>query len=124
MIQAWVAELDGTVVGHVILSEPNGEDAVRMWKERSAASDDEIAVIARLFVHPNARGRGIGQQLTIAAGMYAAEQGRRCVFDVMTKDQDAIRLYERLGCKRLGVTTHRFGEGREVPAICYVAPQP
>jgi ribosomal protein S18 acetylase RimI-like enzyme len=41
----------------------------------------------------------------------------------MEKDQDAIRLYERLGLKKIGTATHHFGEGRETSAICYVVPE-
>lgn len=122
MIGAWVAELDGRLVGHVILSEPQGEDAVVMWQAQSGATDTEIAVLARLFVHPDARGHSAGRQLTTAAALHAAKIGRRCVFDVMTKDTVAIQLYERLGCERLGETMHVFGDSQQVPAICYVAP--
>lgn len=44
------------------------------------------------------------------------------VLDVMTKDAAAIRLYERLGWRRLGSTQHDDGKGRLVPAACSVGP--
>ena len=53
---------------------------------------------------------------------FAKRQGLRLVLDVMTKDTDAIRLYERLGWARIGETTHRYGDGLRTPAVCYVSP--
>lgn len=44
------------------------------------------------------------------------------VFDVMLKEQRAIRLYEALGCQRLGTITHHHSDGLEEPAAVYVAP--
>ena len=93
-----------------------------MLMDRTSLTDSEIAVVARLFVVPGARRRSLGQRLASAAFSYAGTQGRRVVFDVMAKDQDAIRLYERLGCTRLGETSHHFGNGQAVLAYCYAAP--
>jgi ribosomal protein S18 acetylase RimI-like enzyme len=43
-------------------------------------------------------------------------------FDVMLKDQAAIRLYEATGCKRLGIIDHHHSDGKTEPAAVYVAP--
>jgi ribosomal protein S18 acetylase RimI-like enzyme len=59
-----------------------------------------------------------------AAQDYASRNGLQLVLDVMVKDASAIRLYERLGRREIGRTTHRFGAGRRVEAVCYVAPGP
>jgi ribosomal protein S18 acetylase RimI-like enzyme len=124
LLNAWVAELDGEIVGHVAVSEPQpGDDAVRLWMEQADDKADDIAVLGRLFVKRSARGRSIGEQLARAAVMEMATQKKRMVLDVMEKDQDAIRLYERLGLKKIGVATHHFGEGQETSAICYVVPE-
>lgn len=82
-----------------------------------------MAVLARLFVRSQARGHAIGERLMRAATDYAERHGLRLVLDVMTKDQAAIRLYERLGWQPLGETTHAFGDGQEIPAVCYVSPE-
>ncbi|GAA4209981.1 GNAT family N-acetyltransferase [Actinocatenispora rupis] len=123
LLEAWVAEEGGEVLGHAAACEPRGEAAVTMLIDQTGMTEDQIAVIARLFVVPRGRGKSFGQRLAFAAFEYAQRLGRRIVFDVMTKDQAAIRLYERLGCVRLGTTTHVFGDGQEVPAYCYVAPE-
>ena len=53
---------------------------------------------------------------------YGREHDLRLVLDVMAKDAAAMRLYERLGWRKIGETTHHFGNGESIPAVCYVAP--
>lgn len=123
LMNAWVAELDGEIVGHVAMSEPQpSDDGARLWMEQSDDKAEDIAVLGRLFVKRSARGRSIGEQLARAAVTDSAAQGKTLVLDVMDKDQDAIRLYERLGLKKIGVATHHFGDGDTITAICYVVP--
>lgn len=123
LMQAWVAGEPDRILGHVAMCEPRGEAAVTMLVAGTDLTEAEIAVVARLFVVPSARRRSLGQRLAAAAFGYAADRGRRVVFDVMAKDRDAIRLYERLGCVRLGATSHRFGDGETTTAYCYAAPE-
>jgi ribosomal protein S18 acetylase RimI-like enzyme len=124
LVGAWVAELDGEIVGHVAVSEPKpGDDAVRLWLEQSDDKIEDVAVLGRLFVKRSARGRSIGQDLAKAAVTDSATNGKTLVLDVMDKDQDAIRLYERLGLKKIGEAKHKFGEGQEITAYCYVVPR-
>ncbi|GGO47918.1 hypothetical protein GCM10012287_21690 [Streptomyces daqingensis] len=122
VLQAWIAELDDHVVGHVALGHPNGEDAVSLWLDQSDSAESEVAVLARLFVAPEARRMALGRRLTQAAMDYADEKGLRLVLDVMAKDTAAMRLYEALGWQRIGVSKHTYGEGQETDAICYVSP--
>ncbi|MGW5197185.1 N-acetyltransferase family protein [Streptomyces spiralis] len=124
ILQAWVAEKDGKIVGHAMLSRPQGEDAVRMWIEQSGDTADHVAVGARLFVTPEARSEGLGERLIRAAFSYAQGHGLRVVLDVMAKDKAAIRLYERIGMQRIGTAKHSYGERQEVEAVCYVSPEP
>jgi ribosomal protein S18 acetylase RimI-like enzyme len=122
-IAAWVAELDGRIVGHVALSEPQPNDAAAtVWTAHADNLADDVAVLGRLFVHPQARGHALGEQLARTATDYANEHGLRLVLDVMTKDAAAIRLYERLGWQRIGTTQHDDGRGHAIDAYCYVSP--
>ncbi|UJW33664.1 GNAT family N-acetyltransferase [Saccharothrix sp. AJ9571] len=124
LLHAWVAELDGRIVGHAVLTAPTGSaDAVRIWREQ-APGDERVAVLGRLFVLPEARGHALGERLARAAMELAQAQGLRLVLDVVDKDVAAIRLYERLGWQRIGTADHRFGDGRSITAYCYVAPLP
>ncbi len=122
LLQAWVAEASGEVVGHAALCEPRDEAAVAMLIEQEGLREEQIAVVARLFVAPKGRGQALGQALAAAAFHHSRPLGRRIVFDVMTKDRAAIHLYERLGCVRLGSTIHTFGDNQQVHAYCYASP--
>ncbi len=118
LVDAWVAEADGKVVGHLCVTAERGEDAARLWQARDGRP---VGIMARLFVHPDARGHSLGEGLTVAAMKDAHERGTRLVLDVMEKDRAAIRLYERLGWDRLGEISHVVGD-RRVPAFAYVSP--
>jgi len=123
LLNAWVSGTPNKILGHVAICAPQGEAAVSMLIEQTGLAEERIAVMARLFVVPAARGKNLGQGLATAAAAYAWSRDLRVVFDVMAKDKTAIRLYERLGCQRLGTTLHQFGDGQQVPAYCYVAPE-
>ncbi|MFD9071706.1 GNAT family N-acetyltransferase [Streptomyces lasiicapitis] len=124
LIHAWVAVMAGRVVGHAGVGESCGDEAAAVWFERSGEDDSQVVVAARLFVAPEARGTGLGERLTKTVMDYARGHGVRLVFEVMTKDAAAIRLYEKLGCQEVGRITHRYGEGQQTNAVCYVWPAP
>lgn len=122
LLAAWVAELDGNVVGHVAINSPQpGEEVARLWRKKSGYDDSDIGVLARLFVAREARTASAGKRLMEAATAYAQERHLRLVLEVLTKDAAAIRLYERLGWQRIGEAVHTFG-GKQVDAVCFVAP--
>jgi ribosomal protein S18 acetylase RimI-like enzyme len=123
VITSWVAELGGSIVGRVAIMRPQGEDAVSMWMQQSDDSEDQIGVLARLFVVKTARKHAAGERLMQAAMGYGSEHGLRLVLDVMTKDAATIRLYERLGWREIGRAPHHYGNGQSIDAVCYVAPQ-
>lgn len=124
VLRAWVADLNGKIVGHVSVSSPQIDDAAaQLWSESSESRECGVAVLGRLFVIASARGFSVGERLIQAATKYADELGVRLVLDVMSKDKAAIRLYERLGWKRIGAVSHEAGHGEAVPAVCYIAPR-
>ncbi|WP_433301040.1 GNAT family N-acetyltransferase [Actinoplanes sp. CA-030573] len=122
LMAAFVASEPKGLLGHAAVCEPNGDAAVAMLVARTGATESEIAVLARLFVGPKARGRGVGRMLAEAALAYASASRLRAVFDVMEKDRTAISMYERMGCVLLGRTLHHVADGRTIPALCYAAP--
>ncbi|MGY0017369.1 N-acetyltransferase family protein [Streptomyces sp. cg35] len=124
VLAAWVAVDEGRVVGHISVMQPHGEDAVVLWQEQSGDPQEGIAVLARLFVVREARRKAAGERLMRAAMDYGQRQERRLVLDVMTKDVAAMRLYERLGWRRIGEAVHQYGDGQSINAVCYVSPDP
>jgi GNAT superfamily N-acetyltransferase len=123
-IAAWTATVDDQPVGQVSLTEADAsDDAAQVWTSQTAGLLADIAIVVRLFVDPDHRGSGAGRELMRAAFEHARRLRKRVVFDVMLKDERAIRLYEALGCQRLGFITHDYGEGLQEPAAVYIAPE-
>ena len=126
---AWVAELDGRVVGQAALHRAEGEPVLALAQEATGLPADRFAVLARLLVHPDARGRGVGRALVRTAVQRARETGRRAVLDVLQSTTGPARLYESEGWTRLGPTTldlSSLGYG-DVPPLqlwVYLAPEP
>ena len=72
---AWVGELGGKVVGHVLITTPqDGDAAAKAWADEDNPVES-TAVLGRLFVLPEARGHSLGKQLVRATSAYADEQG-------------------------------------------------
>ncbi|WAL96496.1 GNAT family N-acetyltransferase [Streptomyces sp. Je 1-369] len=129
-IGAWVAELDGRVVGHVALSRPGpGDAAPGLWGREEAVTEavavteaEAVAVMSRLYVAPDARGHGIGALLMGRALREARGRGLRPVLDVVSSDRSATALYERMGWQLLGVVEQEWEPGQRVVLHCYAAP--
>lgn len=129
---AWVAvddESDGRVVGQVALHRAEGEPVLALAQAATGLPADRLAVLARLLVHPDVRGRGVGRSLVQTATQRAHETGRRAVLDVLQSTSGPARLYESEGWTRLGPTTldlAALGYG-DVPPLqlwVYLAPEP
>lgn len=112
-IRSWTAVVDDAPVGQITLTSADpDDDTARIWTEHTGGLTSELIVIARLFVDPDHRTIGVGRKLMHAALDHARNLARPVALDVMAKDRDAIRLYERLGGHRLGKITHRHTSGR------------
>lgn len=119
-IQSWTAVEGDQPIGQVTLTRPTSEDdAARVWRDRTGGDVDRLAVPVRLFVDPDHRGSGAGRLLMEVAFEFARTRGLDVAFDVMLKDQAAIRLYERLGAQRIAGLTHRYGDGFTEPAAVF-----
>jgi GNAT superfamily N-acetyltransferase len=120
---AWVAVdgegSDARVVGQVALHRAEGEPVLALAQEATGLPAERLAVLARLLVHPDARGRGIGRALVRSATARARATGRRTVLDVLQSTTGPARLYESEGWTRLGPTSldlSGFGYG-DVPPL-------
>ncbi|MER7779975.1 GNAT family N-acetyltransferase [Streptomyces sp. NPDC096191] len=123
LLAAWVAELDGHVVGHIGLSRSGeGDAAPALWSRREGASIERTAVISRLFVSPTARGHGIGAHLMARAVEDAQQRALHPVLDVMASDTAAAALYERLGWTLLATVEQQWSPTQTVTVHCYAAP--
>lgn len=81
--RAWVATIDDVVVGYLV-----------------CAIDTDRARITDLFVHPDARELGFGDELLAAALAAARVAGARTLeAEALPGDRDMKNLYERAGIK-------------------------
>ncbi|WP_328582318.1 GNAT family N-acetyltransferase [Streptomyces sp. NBC_00370] len=121
LIGAWVAELDGRVVGHVGLSGGTEDDiAPRLLSDRAAAPlVAATGVVSRLFVAPGARGHRIGALLMARVVAEARTRQLRPVLDVVATDTAAVALYERLGWELLGTAEEQWGPEQKVTLRAY-----
>ena len=93
-----VAELDDAVAGYVRLKPPT-----------HLPENAHVTHVSGLAVHPAARRRGVAAALMTAAEPFARARGaRKLSLRVLSTNQPAMRLYERLGFEREGVQRGEF----------------
>lgn len=108
--RAWVAELDGEVVGHVAvyaLDDPMAA-AFAAAAFAAAAVTEEIAELAVLFVGTTAIGTGVGGLLHDTAVAWIRSTGRLPVLDVAPAHDRALALYRRRGWREVGEASPPF----------------
>jgi GNAT superfamily N-acetyltransferase len=120
---AWVADEDGVVIGHVTLHRSSQPAVVDLACEVLGCDPDQLGVVARLMVAPNARRLGIAQALIDVATEEARATGLHPMLDVVTDHVAAIALYERLGWTNVGVVTAEVVRGHVVEEIVFLAPE-
>lgn len=101
LLGAWVVEHESRLVGHVSLCSAASESSASLWSSACDVPPEQLAVIARLFAAPSARGRGVGAALLDVACDEARSRGLRPVLDVLDLNQRAMALYERKGWRRI-----------------------
>lgn len=119
---AWVAELDGAIVGHVALHDARGHPALAAGQRRTGLPADRLTVLARLLVSTEHRRSGIARQLLSTAIRHAHATGRRPLLDVVRDDAGPVGLYESMGWDRLEPLTLDLGPGRELDLWVYLGP--
>jgi GNAT superfamily N-acetyltransferase len=123
VIDAWVVERQGEILGHVALCEV-GRDGISTlrWREITGLDPSHVAAVSRLFVRPRVRGQGIGSALLDVATAEARRRGLAPVLDVATVNEDAIRLFEGRGWRLLAMDPVR-GRSDRMRMHCYAAPR-
>jgi len=95
--RCWVAELDGQVVGMMVL-----------WQIIDEAH------IATLAVHPDYRRRGMAQRLLVHALQSAYLEGGRSVYlEVRASNQAAQVMYQKFGFEEVGRRTRYYKDNGE-----------
>lgn len=111
LLDAWVADAAGRVVGHVTLRDHIPDHGAPYWVGATGLPARRLACVSRLFVDPSRRGEGLGVALLDAACAGARGAGMRPVLDVVDSASEAVALYERCGWVRVGsVSWDAWGE--------------
>jgi GNAT superfamily N-acetyltransferase len=121
-INAWIAEEDGAVVGHVSLHENSSREAMECASNFTGVSVEYLATVARLLVSPECRGHGIGRSLLETSAQHARQLGFTPMLDVVTSSVHAIELYERCGWIRAGEVRSVFRNGVTLDEFVYLCP--
>jgi GNAT superfamily N-acetyltransferase len=121
LLSAWVAELDGVVVGHVALSSAGPDGTAERWSAHSGRPVADAVEVTRLFVAKAARGRALGGQLLDAACAAARDRGRHPVLGVLQHNLAAVALYDRAGWQLLSTVDFPLPDGRMSRLHCYSA---
>jgi GNAT superfamily N-acetyltransferase len=120
-LESWVAIQNDQLIGQVTLTRAaQSDDAAIAWQAQTGDDTYRLAIPIRLFVDPASRGSGAGRLLMEAALSYAATKELAVAFDVMLKDEAAIRLYEKLGAVRISSLSHVYGREKTEPAAIYM----
>ena len=117
---AWVAELDGDVVGHVALHARCSRGSTDVVSSELGLRPGDYGVVARLLVSPAARRRGIGRKLLDAARSDAVSRQLVPVLEVVTWHEAAISMYEAFGWRRVGQATIQIPDRSPLDVFVYV----
>jgi GNAT superfamily N-acetyltransferase len=124
LLQAWVAVHAGVVVGQiVVVAGAQGHPAaVQAWVDLPDSGGDAARTIvaARFFICKHARGQGLGRALIQRTCDWANANGMKIVMNVLSKDKEAMRLYEKVGFRRIGEGTYEYDEGKMSLQYFYV----
>ena len=97
--RAWVAELDGRVVGHVAVYELEGDLRDHFV---AATGTEDLAELAVLFVAADVIGTGVGGMLHDTAVDWIVSTGRQPVLDVVAVHARAVEVYRHRGWEAVG----------------------
>jgi len=125
LLTAWVAAHEDVLVGHVALCSAVGDTAAPVWSAACDLPPEHIAAIAKLFVAPSARGRGLGAPLLTQACGEARSRRLRPALEVLDHDGGAIALYERMRWRRIATAPAPWAQASDTPVLLhyYIAPE-
>lgn len=112
-LAAWVADLDGAVVGHVSVLDVSDHDIGPAWSAGAGRPVEELAAVSVLVVDHGHTGRGIGSRLMDTCEAHVRAIGRHPVLEVVGGAHGrAVSLYLARGWRVLGdVVPHWLPEG-------------
>lgn len=125
LLDAWVAVRGDAIVGHVALCGPEDADVAHLWSAAAGVPRTQFVEVAKLFVAPMGRGRGLGAALLASAAAEATARGLVPALEVLDHDLAARTLYERLGWRHVGSVSASWAlaDGSSPLLHAYLAPR-
>ncbi len=123
-IEAWVAELGGTVVGHVAIQAVTDDDLGQMWAAAHGVPIGQLRCISVLFADRRLFRRGIGSALLARATERALADGGAPVLDVVAGHLNAVSLYLSQGWHEVGRFRPEWLPPSEEPVRVMILPRP
>ncbi|MET3808202.1 GNAT superfamily N-acetyltransferase [Nakamurella sp. UYEF19] len=123
-IEAWVAELDGDVVGHVAIQSVTEDELGRMWAAAHGVPITQLRCVSVLYADRRVVRRGIGSALLARATERALSDGGAPVLDVVAGHLDAVSLYLTRGWHEVGRVRPDWLPPTEEPVRAMILPRP
>lgn len=100
--QAWVAEVDGVVAGHVSHTVVPDDATGAIWSAGAGLPIDRLGCLSVLFVGPDHTSTGVGGRLLDTAVAEIRACGLRPVLDVTRTASNAASVYRHRGWQHVG----------------------
>lgn len=121
-LRAWVAEIDGEVVGHVSVTAAGDDPVARAWAGAHGVTTSEIRCVSVLFADITRAGQGIGSRLLATATDFAMTEGRPAL-DVVAAHTGAVNLYLRRGWQTIDTVPAPWNPDSEIPVHLMILPR-
>jgi GNAT superfamily N-acetyltransferase len=123
-LEAWVAEIDGRVVGHVAIESVADDELGQMWATAHDVPITELRCISVLYADRRVARRGIGSALLAQATQRALANGGAPVLDVVAGHLEPLRLYLSRGWLEVGRLRPDWLPASEEPVCVMILPRP
>lgn len=121
---SWVAVVEGTMAGHIAVTEVIDDDFSRVWTAATGRIASGLGCVSAFFVDETRRGLGIGGDLLDRAVALLRSQDRLPVLDVVQRHGDALAIYRHRGWREVGEVRPPWLPAHEPPVVAMVLDDP
>lgn len=123
-LEAWVAEVDGVVAGHVAVQTVDDDELGRLGSVAHERPVDRLRCIGVLFADRRLPRRGIGSALLARATQQALLDGGAPVLDVVAGHREPVQLYRSRGWREVGRFRPDWLPDGDEPVLVMILPRP
>lgn len=122
--RSWVAAVEGTVAGHIAVTEVTDDEFSEVWTAATGRVASDLGCVSAFFVDETRRGLGIGSGLLDRAVALLRSQGRLPVLDVVQRHGGALAMYRHRGWREVGEVRPPWLPDAEPPVVAMVLDDP